>query len=275
MVAFINGEYKDEEKALLHVSDLSIQRGYAAFDFFRTLDFKPLFLDDYLERFFKSIELLRLNNTYSRQQVKDIIRQLIEENKLAVSGIRMTMTGGYSQSGYEPATANLIITQQKLATPPEENIKEGIKVITYEYQRDLPEIKSINYLMGVWLQQKVKEQQASDVLYYKNNIVTEFPRSNLFVISKDGELITNQKNILEGITRKKVLELAAGEFPVIIKDITLDEINNAAELFMTSTTKRILPVTRVNDKIIGSGNAGQITTALHTSFLSFERSAVK
>ena len=271
MVAFINDRFMKLEDAHLHISDLSIQRGYAAFDFLRTLDFKPLFIDDYLERFFRSIELLQLNTEFNKQQVKKIIHQLIEKNNLPVSGIRMMMTGGYSPGGYEPATPNLVITQQPLQVPPTGNLKPGIKVITYEYQRDLPEIKSINYLVGVWLQQKVKEKNASDVLYYKNNLVTEFPRSNIFIVSKQGELITNEKNILEGITRKKVLELAADKFPVRIKDITLDEIKNAAEVFMTSTTKRILPIIQVDETLINQGQVGQMTKALHTSFLSFEK----
>ena len=271
MVAFINDRFMKLEDAHLHISDLSIQRGYAAFDFLRTLDFKPLFIDDYLDRFFRSIELLQLNTEFNKQQVKKIIHQLIEKNNLPVSGIRMMMTGGYSPGGYEPATPNLVITQQILQVPPTGDLKPGIKVITYEYQRDLPEIKSINYLVGVWLQQKVKEKNASDVLYYKNNLVTEFPRSNIFIVSKQGELITNEKNILEGITRKKVMELAADKFPVIIKDITLDEIKNAAEVFMTSTTKRILPIIQVDETLINQGKVGQMTKTLHTSFLSFEK----
>lgn len=272
MLAFINDRFMKLEEVHLHVSDLSIQRGYAAFDFLRTLDFKPLFIDDYLERFFCSIELLQLNTDFNKQQVNEIVHQLIEKNKLPVSGIRMMMTGGYSPGGYEPATPNLVVTQHQLPIPPTGDLKPGVKVISYEYQRDLPEIKSINYLVGVWLQQKVKEQQASDVLYYKNNLVTEFPRSNIFMVSKYGELITNQKNILEGITRKKVLALAADKFPVIIKDITLDEIKNAAEVFMTSTTKRILPVIQVDETLINHGKVGEITKDLHTAFLLFEKS---
>lgn len=125
--------------------------------------------------------------------------------------------------------------------------------------------------MGVWLQKKVKEENAADVLYYKNNIVTEFPRSNIFIVSKQGELITNKKNILEGITRKKVLELATDKFPVKLEDITLDEIKNAAEVFMTSTTKRILPVIQVDETLINHGQVGHMTKAIHTAFLSFEK----
>ena len=96
MIALINGSFSNIEEASLHVSDLSIQRGYAAFDFLRTLHSKPLFIDDHLDRFFRSVDLLRLKPGYSKQQVKEFIFQLIEENKMEVSGIRMMMTGGFS-----------------------------------------------------------------------------------------------------------------------------------------------------------------------------------
>ena len=275
MIALINGSFSNIEEASLHVSDLSIQRGYAAFDFLRTLHSQPLFIDDHLDRFFRSVDLLRLKPGYSKQQVKEFIFQLIEENKMEVSGIRMMMTGGFSPGGYETATPNLVITQHVLTAPPTEDLKQGIDIITHEYQRDLPQIKSTNYLMGVWLQQTIKEKGATDVLYHQNNTVTEFPRSNIFMVNDKGELLTPQKNILEGITRKKLLHIAPSFMPVIEKNITVDEIKNAAELFMTSTTKRILPISQVDDTMIADGKAGPLTIALHNAFLTFEKESIK
>ena len=275
MIACINGRFINMEDAGLQVSDLSIQRGYAAFDFLRTMDGRPLFIDDYLDRFFRSVDLLRLKPGYGKQQVKEFICQLTDENKMSVSGIRMMMTGGYSPGGYEPAEPNLVITQHALPVPPPDDLKPGIEIITHVYQRDLPEIKSTNYLMGVWLQQIIKEKGAADVLYYHNNIVTECPRSNIFMVNEKGELLTPQKNILKGITRKKILEIAPAIMPVIEKDITIDEIKNAVELFMTSTTKRILPISRIDGTMIADGQPGSFTQALHTSFLTFEKQATR
>ena len=270
MIAFLNNEFIEEEKATLQVSDLSIQRGYAAFDFFRTKNYIPLFLDDYLDRFFNSISLLHLQAMHTREQLKAIIYQLIQKNKLAESGIRMTLTGGYSPDSYELAQPNLIVTQQKIQLTAPEKFMAGLKIITHEYQRDLPEAKSINYLVGVWLQQKVKERNAADVLYHQQGFVSELPRSNIFIVTHDKKIITPSVNILHGITRLKVLELAAGKYKVETRTLYIDEIKEAAEVFITSTTKRLLPVSQVDDTVIGNGKAGSITTLLNQDFVKME-----
>jgi D-alanine transaminase/branched-chain amino acid aminotransferase len=160
--------------------------------------------------------------------------------------------------------------QQKLQEPAADRFASGIKVITHEHQRELPAVKSINYLMGVWLQQKVKEQQAADVLYYKNGIVSEFPRSNVFMITHDGKLVTPAENVLHGITRKQLLQLAAKKYHVEVRAVTIEEIKTAAEVFMTSTTKRLLPIYQIDDVVIGNGKAGPITNLLNADFITME-----
>jgi branched-chain amino acid aminotransferase len=272
MLAYINHQFIEEEKATLQVSDLAIQRGFGIFDFFRTRNFVPLFLEDYLDRFFNSAASLRLQPTYIRKELTAIIYELIKRNNEPTSGIKMMVTGGYSLDGYEPAAAsNLIMLQQKLPEPAVDRFDSGIKVITHEHQRELPAVKSINYLMGIWLQQKVKDQQAADVLYYKDGIVSEFPRSNVFMITHDGKVVTPAENILHGITRKQLLQLAEKNYTVEVRTVTIDEIKTAAEVFMTSTTKRLLPICRIDESVIGSGKAGPITSLLNSEFIAMEQ----
>jgi len=271
MLAYINHQFIEEEKATLQVSDLAIQRGFGIFDFFRTRNYIPLFLEDYLDRFFNSAASLRLQPMHNRQELTAIIYELIKRNSEPSSGIKMILTGGYSLDGYEPALApNLIILQQRLKELSPDQFASGIKVITHEHQRELPTVKSINYLMGVWLQQKVKDQQAADVLYYKNGIVSEFPRANVFMITHDGKVVTPAENVLHGITRKQLLQLAAKKYTVEVRAVSLEEIKTAAEVFMSSTTKRLLPIYQIDETIIGNGKAGPITTLLNTDFITME-----
>lgn len=271
MLAYISHQFIAEENATLQVSDLAIQRGYGIFDFFRTRNYVPFFLEDCLDRFFNSAASLRLQPTYTKEGLTAIIYELIKRNSEPSSGIKMILTGGYSMDGYEPALApNLIILQQRLKEPSPDHFVSGIKVITHEHQRELPEVKSINYLMGVWLQQKVKEQRAADVLYYKNGFVTEFPRANVFMITQGGTIVTPAENVLHGITRKQLLQLAAKKYTVEVRAVSLEEIKTAAEVFMTSTTKRILPIYQIDETVIGSGKAGPITTLLNADFIAME-----
>ena len=275
MIAYVNNSFIDEEKAVLQVGDLALQRGYAAFDYLRTKNGVPLFLDDYLDRFFASAGSMHLQPIQTKKELKDIIYELNEKNRLAQSGIRMILTGGYSPDSYEPTVPNLVILQQPLQLPSAEKFEAGLKVITHEYQRDLPTVKSTNYLMGIWLQQKIKEQKAADVLYHWKGTVSEFPRANVFIVTKESKIVTPAEGILKGITRLKLLDLAKGKFEVEERALHLDEVKDAAEVFMTSTTKRILPVGAVDDHVIGNGKAGPIATLLNRLFLDMEEEMLK
>src|SRR5688572_4620649 len=101
-------------EARLHVSDLAIQRGYGIFDFFRVQGRQVLFLDDYLDRFFQSAALMNLAVPYPVETLKTIIQNLIHQNNLPASGIKMILTGGYSEDGYHPAVPNLLLVEQPL-----------------------------------------------------------------------------------------------------------------------------------------------------------------
>ena len=127
-------------------------------------------------------------------------------------------------------------------------------------------------MMAVWLQQLVKEKNAADVLYHHNNMVTEFPRANFFMVTNKDILVTAANNILEGITRKKILELAKDFIKAEVRDISMNELMHAKEAFLSSTTRRILPVVKIEDHLIGNGQPGNITKQLYHKLLETERS---
>ena len=268
--AFVRGEIIPLQDAFLHVSDLSIQRGYGVFDFFKVSNGHAFFLNDYLDRFYHSASVMRLTVPYVTRDLKTIIHQLIKQNDLAESGIKMILTGGYSPDGYQPGESNLIITQQTLTLPGPEQIEKGIKVITYEYVRDFALAKTINYTMGIWLSKIVAENGAADVLYHKHGVVSEFPRCNFFIVRKNGTVATPDENVLLGITRMQVLSLAGKHYRSETVKITIDDIRNAAEAFLTSTTKRIVPIVQVDDMVIGDGKPGPVTLALLKELMVLE-----
>jgi D-alanine transaminase/branched-chain amino acid aminotransferase len=265
-IAFFNNSFIEEEKVFLHVSDLAIQRGYGVFDFFKVVNDVPLFMHDHLDRLFNSAAGLGLEPGLNKTEIASIAQGLINRNKIPYSGIKIILTGGYSQDGYNPATPNLIITQQQMLPRPAGIFEKGFKVITFEHVRELPEIKSINYTTGVLLQQKLTLAGADDVLYHKNGEISEFPRSNFFIVMKNDKVVTPSKNILRGITRKKTLELARKHFTAEEVTVTLDDIRNAKEAFITSTSKEIIPVVMIDDIVINNGKPGEVTRFLDTKF---------
>jgi D-alanine transaminase/branched-chain amino acid aminotransferase len=256
----VNKDFVLKNAASIPISDLSIQRGYGIFDFFRTINNEPVFLEDHLDRFFYSASQMQLDVYLNRTEIKQLIHQLIEKNNIGDSGMRITLTGGYSEDGYSLAKPNLLITQSAF-TFNSEIFNKGIKLIMFNHQRQLPSVKTIDYLMAIHLQPFIKSHNADDVLYYYENEITECPRSNFFIVTKSDEVLTPSKNILRGITRKKILGFS--DVHVRETSVTLEDLKTAKEVFISSTTKNILPVLEIDGKTISNGKPGRITTHIY------------
>jgi len=272
LYAFVRGEIVPLANAFLHISDLAIQRGYGIFDYFRVHETQPLFMEDHLDRFYESARLMQLTVPMLREELRNTILDLAQRNQLALSGIKLLLTGGYSLDGYtpEPAEASLVLMQQPLVMVEPAVVERGIRIMSHEYVREVPRAKTINYTMGIRLMQRVRELGLDDVLYHHQGVVSEFPRSNFFIVRPDNTVVTPAQDMLRGITRKKVLELAGRSYQVAEDTVTLDDIWQAKEAFLTNTTKRLLPVVELDGKPIGTGKPGEVTLALLAAFQELE-----
>ena len=250
---FLNDGFVPEREACLHYKDLALQRGYGAFDFFRVKNQHPLFPDAHLERFLQSAKQLHLEPGAGIPRLKELIAELIKKNGITDGGIRLTLTGGYSTDGFKPGKPNLLISQQDFLPPSPTETEVGISLITHPHQRQLPEVKSIDYLMAIWLQPIIQAKKAQDVLYHNNGWLRECPRSNFFIVDAQGVLATPAIEVLKGITRKRIISMAENMLEVSEREIHLDELHQCREAFICSTTKGVLPV-RVIDGIELGGN---------------------
>lgn len=271
--AFVRDQIVPADDAYIHVSDLAVQRGYGIFDFFKIRDGHAFFLQDHLDRFFESARILKLDVPMQRTEIEAQIRMLIAMNEMPSSGIKLILTGGYSVDGYQPAASNMIMTQHSLKLPTAEQIDHGVRIITYPYFKEFPSAKSINYMMGIWLIDLLQQERAADVLYYHDEIISEFPRCNVFIVDEAGSLLTPSRNILKGVTRKNVIRLASQTMTVLEKDISRDDLYGAREVFLTSTTKRILPVVEIDQRMIGNGKPGNTTLMLLEALKKLEESS--
>ena len=245
--AFLNDSIIPIDKAVLHYTDLSIQRGIGIFDFLAVHDYETLFLEDHLARFSASAREMHLPLSYSMDELSMTINELIRKNEIPDCGIRLTLTGGYSPDGYHIVKPNLLISTHLFNYPGQDQFNRGIKLMTHEHQRQMPHVKTIDYLVAVWLQPKLKELGADDVLYYSNDVITECPRANIFMVTPGDQIVTPANNILKGVIRTHILKLGSRDFAVEERNITLAELKQAKEVFITSTTKRILPVSQIDN----------------------------
>jgi len=270
MLYYLNDRFVESSEAKIHVSDLGLLRGYGIFDFFRCIGNHPVFLENHLDRFFYSAESMDLGMNLSRQQLKDIIHELLSENALPISGIRMLLTGGESFDGYSKQGSSIVLSQQLLHEFSVEQ-SETVKVSLYEYQRMLPEIKTTNYIIGILKNAWFKGQGAKDMLFHWKGYISELPRSNFFIVDKDGDLCTPDKNVLSGITRKHILEYASSFMKVKERPIHIEELASAQEAFLSGTGKRIIPIGTIDSSTIGGGETGLITRKIMEYFYSQEQ----
>jgi D-alanine transaminase/branched-chain amino acid aminotransferase len=268
---FSNNQIQEITTAGVPVTDLLVQRGYGIFDFLRVAKDKPLFIEAHLDRFFTSAEIMRLNIPQTREDIKNIVGELIEKNKMDYSGIRMIIAGGDAPDGYTIEQPHLIVIQAPLAEPTLTLPSTGIKLASYNYQRQIPEVKTTDYLMAVWLQPWMKEQGADDILYHHNGVVSECPRSNFFIVTKDNVLVTAEKNMLKGVTRKNILAVCkANGIKVETRDLLLSEVATAKEAFITSSTKRIIPVHQIDDIMVKPNYEDSVAKSVYDLLVQLE-----
>lgn len=265
LYVWVNDSFVSSDHALVNITDLAVQRGYGIFDFFKTIDGRPVFLEDHLDRFFRSAVLMRLEMKQSRDEIRNKIHQLIEKNAISDSGIKIILTGGFSPDGFNIAEPNLIITQAEFQIPRTMSEK-GVAIVTHEYQRQFSNAKTLDYLQAIWLQPVLKEKKADDVLYHSNGLIRECPRANFFIVTKENEVLTPESDMLKGVSRKHILEIASGMYKTEAREVSLEELRNAKEAFITSTTKNILPVVQVDGRTLGSGSPGEVTRALANEY---------
>lgn len=254
----------------MHVSvkDVGFLRGFGIFDFFRIMDGKPVFLSDHLDRFISSATLMGLKLDYSKSELTSFIHELAAMSVDSCLGVKMVLTGGESSNGFEPAAfSNLWILPGVFQfTDP----VRGMRLLSQVYVREMAEIKSLNYAFAIRNWAQVKAAGADDLIYHTmEDGVSESSRSNLFYV-KDGVIHTPDVHILEGITRKHVIELASEKYEVKIGPCSLADFLQADEVFTTGSTKRVVPILRIDDKTIGDGTRGPVATHLYDLLVESE-----
>ena len=265
---YINGRWVHPNEGTISINDVAVLRGYSAFESLRTYNRRPFHLDEHLNRLYRSAKMIELDIPYTREYITDIISQIIERNSYTHASIRILVTGGETENGILPSgnpVLAVLITQ--LGERDMERFAKGYKVITSRLQRVSPEAKTTNYIEAVRSLKEAVRRDAVDALFVnEQGQVLEGTRSNFFVFRGD-ILVTPIVGILLGVTRNTVLELTQGLFTIDERPISLDELPQVDEAFITSSSKEITPVVHIDDIVIGNGKPGPRTTALEQRFI--------
>jgi branched-subunit amino acid aminotransferase/4-amino-4-deoxychorismate lyase len=259
---YFNGTLVHYEELYLHVSDLQIQRGYGIFDFFRIRNSTIPWLEDYTDRLFNSLNLSEIETGLDREQFLSVINSLQKKNNMTEGAFKVIVTGGYSENLHAvTGPANVLILNMDWKKPPEKTFNEGVSLVSEEYVRPNPEVKTLYYFNTLRQRKKLQTFDAVDVLFYSDTI-SEASRANLFFVNK-GTVSTPGRNILKGITRKQVLSMFN---EIRVEDIPMEQVFDCDEIFMTGTSRDITPVVAVDGKRVGNGRPGPVTREIQAAF---------
>jgi branched-subunit amino acid aminotransferase/4-amino-4-deoxychorismate lyase len=268
---YLNGKIIPVNDAKIPVIDIGVLRGYGIFDSIAGIDDRIVFFDEHHKRFETSAKIMRLKIPLKKEEIKKIIENLLQRNGYHLSKIRLVLTGGkiIGSLDYDRRSENFFILAEKTEMPPKDNYTRGVKLITAEYEREIPRAKSNDYVTAVYLQPSQKKSGATEILYTFGGNILEATTSNFFLV-RDNRLITAKDGILFGITRGKVIGLAKKFMDVEERIVKTSELRTADEAFITSTYKKVMPVVKIDNLVIGNGNVGDKTKLLMEKYNELE-----
>lgn len=257
------------EEGCISVLDRGFIFGDGVYEVIPVYSRKPFRLDDHLLRLQHSLDGIRLNNPNSNKQWRQLLAQLIENNDGDDQSIYLHITRGVAKRDHafpESVEPTVFMMSNPLLAPPKALFTTGISAITAVDNRWIRcDIKAISLLPNVLLRQQAIDADAVETVLIRDGFLTEASASNIFVI-KNNVLLAPPKNhlMLPGITYDVALELAAeNNIAHEVRDISEAELRNADEILLTSSTKEVMAITRLDNKQVGDGKPGSMFKQLH------------
>ncbi len=266
-IVYVDGKFIPLDQAVIPVDDLAVLRGYAAWDIMRTFRGRPYFLDEHIARLMTSAGKIGLDLPWTQEEIRAVILKVLKKNPgIEQANIRVLITGGSSPDYFTPTgRPRLIVLLTDLPELPREWYTKGVKVITHNEHRAIPDAKVTDYVQAALALKKARATGAVEAVYVSpENHALEGTTSNLFAFIDD-VLVTPDTGVLKGITRKTILSLAREHFAVSEQPLPLPNLLRAREVFITATNKGVVPVIQVDEVTIGTGTPGPDTKILMTA----------
>tara|TARA_R110002074_G_scaffold54746_1_gene136319 strand:+ start:21842 stop:22714 length:873 start_codon:yes stop_codon:yes gene_type:complete len=277
-VVFLNGEFVPLTEAKISVLDRGFLFADGVYEVIPAYGGKLFRLQQHLDRLNSCLNAIRMAPVMSDQEWTAVLTKLIEPHAQSDQSVYIQVTRGAGVNRdhqlpalYRPTTFAMC---QAIVNDSLDLIAKGIKAITLDDIRwDWCHIKSIALLGNILLKQQASDQHCTDAILLRDGFATEGSASNLFIV-KNKQLITPPKshNLLPGVTRDLVLELAINEgVNCIEREISEQQLFNADEIWLTSSTKEIMPVIELNRQAVGNGRPGELWQQISNRYSDFKK----
>lgn len=273
MKIYIDGKYCDESNAKVSVFDHGLLYGDGIFEGIRAYNGRVFKLKEHIDRLFCSAKAILLDIPISHAEMMKVVVETCRKNKLRDGYIRLVVTRGIGTLGLNPNKCkrpSVIVIADKIQLYPKEMYDKGMAIVTVPTTRNLhnavnPAIKSLNYLNNILAKIDANIAGVEEaIMLNSEGYVAECTGDNIFIL-KGGKMYTPplSAGALYGITRGVVMGLAqdAG-IPVSEPNLTRYDMFNADECFLTGTGAELIPVTKIDGRVIGTGKPGSITKGL-------------
>ena len=258
-VCYYNGKFLAYDEANTIAEDRGNTFGDGVYDAISAFNGIPFNLDRHVDRFFNSMAAIDIHSPYSKEQIKAVIIEALQKLNQKQSMVYFQMTRGADKRQHvypEGMTGNFYLSVREKRSYAEER-KNGACLISLPDDRwRRCDIKSINLLANVLAAKKAQENGCIEAILIRDGNAAECTASNVYIV-KNGTIITEPLSplILKGVSRSCLLEIIAPEtgIPVEERHFSIEEVYDADEVFITSCTKLVLPITQVDGKKIGDG----------------------
>jgi branched-chain amino acid aminotransferase len=277
MKIFIDGKYYNERDAKVSVFDHGLLYGDGVFEGIRIYNSRVFKLQEHIDRLFYSAKAILLEIPMTPADLMRATVEACRKNKLRDGYIRLVVTRGVGNLGLNPRSCkrpSVIIIADKIQVYPPALYARGMDIVTVPTTRNLhsavnPAIKSLNYLNNILAKIEANNAGVEEaVMLNAEGFVAECTADNLFII-KQGALATPplSAGALYGITRGTVMDLAAtAGMKASEPNLTRYDLFNADECFLTGTGAEIMPVVKIDGRVIGNGKPGPLTRQLVTAY---------
>src|ERR1044071_2659374 len=273
MKVYIDGKFYDEKNAKVSVFDHGLLYGDGIFEGIRAYNGRVFKLKEHIDRLFCSAKALLLNIPLSHEQMTEAVVATCRENQIRDGYVRLVVTRGVGGLGLNPNRCkhpSVIIIADKIQLYPVEMYERGLDIITVPTVRNLhsalnPAIKSLNYLNNILAKIEANNGGCEEaIMLNAEGFVAECTGDNIFII-KNGQMFTPplSAGALYGITRGVVIELARQSgITVSEPNLTRYDLFNADECFLTGTGAELIPVVKIDGRVVGTGKPGPVTKSL-------------
>ena len=278
---YLNGEFMPIENAMIPVLDRGFIFGDGVYEVIPVYSRSPFRLDEHLRRLQSSLDSIRLSNPYDAPRWREVIGRLVKINEPEDQSLYLQVTRGVAKRDHafpKQITPTIFMMSSPLVTPPAEQIRNGVAVITAVDNRWLRcDVKSTALLPNVLLRQLSVDAGCAETLLLRDGMLTEGSATNAFVVSSGVLLAPPKSNLmLPGITYDVVLELAeANGIALEVRNISEAEVRDADEVWISSSSREVLPVTSLDGKAVGNGRPGPVFKRVYQLYQDYKAQVMR